>query len=153
MVWFRLIQRKWATFCSLTRAERWAWWQAWVLLMLARVGVRVMPLPRLQSLLSPGVPELGTTDAQEVWPTVQNLQRLVSMAARYHPHRVGCLPRAVALQALLAQRGIVSNLRIGVCMEAGRLSAHAWLECGGQPVGESEPALQRFLPLQAPGER
>jgi hypothetical protein len=38
-----------------------------------------------------------------------------------------CLRRSLALQKMLAQRGIVAELKIGVHKELDMLSAHAWV--------------------------
>lgn len=41
-----------------------------------------------------------------------------------------CLPRAVAAQAMLRRRGIISRLCLGVACDDGAFSAHAWIEIG-----------------------
>ena len=58
-----------------------------------------------------------------------------------------CLPRALALQRMLARRGIVAALRIGVRKEAATLAAHAWVEVDGRAVGEPEAIEESFRAL------
>jgi len=51
----------------------------------------------------------------------------VGVAGRHHVCRVQCLQRSPVLQRLLSQRGIGSDLRIGVQKMEGRVHAHARL--------------------------
>ena len=68
-------------------------------------------------------------------------------AAAHHLAPMTCLPRALALRKMLAQRGIPSALRIGVRKEAATIAAHAWVEVEGRAVGEPEAIAERFLPF------
>ncbi len=64
-----------------------------------------------------------------------------------------CLPRSLALQRMLARRGIASELRIGVRKEsngAGGIAAHAWVEVDGVPLGEPQAIEERFQKLLRP---
>jgi hypothetical protein len=45
-----------------------------------------------------------------------------------------CLPRALAAHAMLRRRGIASRLCLGVARERSALSAHAWVEIGGDKI-------------------
>jgi hypothetical protein len=73
-------------------------------------------------------------------PTTQDLQVVlrvassVRRASRYVPAAT-CLTQALATQLLLARRGQVSRLRIGVSKgQGGELKAHAWVESQGRIV-------------------
>ena len=58
----------------------------------------------------------------------------VRRASRYIPAAT-CLTQALATQILLARRGQVSHLRIGVSKgQEGELKAHAWVESQGRIV-------------------
>lgn len=66
-------------------------------------------------------------------------------ASRFVP-RATCLVRALALQVLLARKGIPSRTHLGVQKtNSTQLAGHAWLECegeilmGGEAVGEIVP--------------
>lgn len=91
-------------------------------------------------------PGSGTHDDAEL----HRLARLVERAARQSPLRPGCLPRALALHRILERKGIRgSRIRIGVRRrEDGRLVAHAWVERGGVPLGQSPKELEAFRPLE-----
>lgn len=90
----------------------------------------------------------GDPSAIEPWV------RAVDVAARHHLYSMPCVPRALALRSLLAEEGIVTELRIGVRKEGCRLAAHAWIEYRGMPIGEASTVLERFALLapSAPGE-
>lgn len=47
-----------------------------------------------------------------------------------------CLVRSMALSRMLARRGVVTELRIGVHTESGVLSAHAWVERDGRVLDD-----------------
>lgn len=60
----------------------------------------------------------------------------VARVARRLPLRSPCLVRSVSAQAMLARRGVPSDLRIGVRPAEGMLEAHAWLEVDGVVVND-----------------
>lgn len=114
--------------------------RAWTYLLVADVALRFMAFPRVERLLA-----LLTGGRQrQAALSAGRLATLVSAAARHHLRPMTCLPRALALQALLRRNGIQAELRIGVRREAGDLQAHAWIEAAGSPVGEPSPS---YLPL------
>jgi hypothetical protein len=114
-------------FFGLPAAERRNWRRAWWRLLAADLALRLRPTRALERALA------ASAAAHHVWP-------------------MRCLPRSIALQQLLATRGVPARLRIGVRKESGGLTAHAWVEVGGQAVGEPEPVEARFLPLVGTGE-
>ena len=68
----------------------------------------------------------------------RRLHRLVGWAARLHFLPMACLVQSLALQWMLARRGIFSQLQIGAAKDARGFRAHAWLEVDGEKVGESQ---------------
>ncbi len=81
---------------------------------------------------------------------IRRVSWFVDQAAWHHLYPMTCLRRALVLQRLLAERGIVAELRIGVRKGEKQLDAHAWLEYHGEPVGETVGVAERFVPLAAP---
>ena len=63
------------------------------------------------------------------------------------PLRPRCLARSLTLQAVLARRGLMTELRLGVARSDAALAAHAWLECNGQALNESAPPESNFVVL------
>lgn len=62
-----------------------------------------------------------------------------------------CLPRALAVHAMLRRRGIASRLCLGVARDGRELVAHAWVEIGETKV-ITDPAIVRFTRLAEFGE-
>lgn len=89
------------------------------------------------------LPRSGACDARcarEVAIAVRRASRLVPGAT--------CLPQALAARAMLARRGVVSELRVGVAGDAkGGVKAHAWVEVDGRVVIGNLPDLARYKPM------
>jgi Transglutaminase-like superfamily len=65
----------------------------------------------------------------------------VQRATAWLPARAAtCLPLACASHVMLARRGAVSHLRIGVAKTARGMTAHAWVEAGGIVIGGAAPS-------------
>lgn len=76
--------------------------------------------------------------------------RMVGAAARRSPARTNCLHRSVVLWWLLRRRGMASELRIGSRLRDDKLEAHAWVECSGEALNDSEDVHERFVPFDRP---
>jgi hypothetical protein len=129
-----------------TPADLGAFTQAWFLLLVADLGLRVLPFARLDSWLAPKVAARQADDAvagRLVWATAS--------AARHHLYPMRCLPRALCLRRLLGRHGIAAELKIGVVRRDGELAAHAWVEREGRPLGESPTVDERFATLNSAG--
>ena len=87
----------------------------------------------------------------ERWPEVERVAWAVGVAAAHHLYPMRCLARSLAIQGLLARRGVGCELRIGVRKdETGTFRAHAWIECQGRAVTEAEGIEERYAPLALP---
>jgi hypothetical protein len=115
--------------------------RAWGYLLVADVALRFMAFPRVERLLAGG-------RRRQAGLSADRLATLVTAAARHHLRPMTCLPRALALHALLRRNGIQADLRIGVRREAGSLQAHAWVEHAGAPVGEPGEPSPSYVPLE-----
>jgi hypothetical protein len=62
-----------------------------------------------------------------------------------------CLPRALAIHAMLRRRGIASRLCLGVARNGQELIAHAWVETSETTV-TPDPAVAHFTRLAQFGE-
>ena len=147
---YRLMVRRLRSVLSLSWRDRWDLAQAWILLVLLDLGLRLAPFRQVQrlALSSKRVRrELAEGDAAV---TIGRLQRLVDAAAHHHLYPMTCLRRSLVLQRLLARRGIPVDLQIGVQHEAGHLKAHAWVEYRGRAIGEPQAISTQFPPLTAP---
>ena len=115
----------------LTPPEVWAFARAWVLLLAADLGLRLLPFPRLERWLAP-----------------RSAAGSAAAAARHHLYPMRCLPQALCLRWLLGRHGIAAELRIGVERRRGEMRAHAWLERDGRPVGDGPGVADRYAPLR-----
>ncbi len=59
-----------------------------------------------------------------------------------------CLPRSIALYQYLISAGYEAEHKFGVNKKNSDLAAHAWVECQGEPLNESEDLYQRFTVLK-----
>ena len=111
------------------------------MVVLVRLGLTFTGLDVLRRRLLPIAAPMRTgnlVDAARVAWSVSVVSRIVPFAS--------CLTQAQSCQALLAARGIYSDLCLGVREDAnGALRAHAWLLCANHVVigGETED-LRRF---------
>lgn len=142
MHWLKLLRRKLRTARGFSVHDWGVFAQAWIWLLRTDWALRVQPFPRVRDWATVDAPGKGAS-AEEV----RRVARLVDCAARHHLYPMRCLRRALVLQRLLWQRGIVTALRLGVAREGDALNAHAWLEREGRPLGEAGDVAQRFAPL------
>jgi hypothetical protein len=106
-------------------------------LILVRVGLAILPLQTLQRLSS------KTSRHDLAGASLDELRWALLAVARRLPG-TRCLPRALALQGLLARAGLAGQLCIGVAKDPGTaLEAHAWVLHEGVPVLD-EPELARY---------
>ena len=73
----------------------------------------------------------------------------VKRVAAFGVSRPLCLVRAVAISRLLESHGIHGSVvRIGVRWSGGEFAAHAWVEYGGEVLGDLEQHVSRFDSLR-----
>ncbi len=61
---------------------------------------------------------------------VDRLRRLIAILEKLLPLRSRCLVSAIVAKAMLARRGYISSLTMGIADNGEALSAHAWLMAG-----------------------
>jgi len=61
---------------------------------------------------------------------------MVGIASRCGVYRARCLEKSLLLESLLMRRGIGCELKFGMRVDDNPLSAHAWVECGGQALAD-----------------
>jgi hypothetical protein len=114
--------------------------EAALLLVVARVGIAVLPVPHLRKLLDG---KWGRPRAP-----VERVGWAVTAAARRLPFRTTCLVDSLAADAMLRRRGYASEVRFGVRVPDGNeLAAHAWVEHDGKVVFGSIPDLAEYAVL------
>lgn len=133
---------------SLPAAQRRAVLRAALWLLLVRVLLRWLSLPRLQARLARGLapPSRGYDPA-----ALAPIAEAVDIAARNLLPPATCLPRALVLWRQARAVGFPAELRIGVARPEGALRAHAWLEVEGRVVGDRADVARVYAPLERPG--
>jgi hypothetical protein len=116
--------------------------EAWVLVPLFALALRVAPGFVLRHVRQRSLPH--GVDRPDLAAQVASAVRCTTA---WLPARAAtCLPLACASHVMLARRGAVSHLRIGVAKTAGGMTAHAWVEAGGIVIGGDAPSPS-FVPL------
>ena len=116
-----------------------------VMLLGVSIALRLVAFPRLVAWAKRPAAADGTS-----WSLsrIQRTASLVALASRATGTR--CLARALTLTRVLARRGVVSDLRIGVRPENRRLEAHAWVEWMGTALNDSPGGLERYSAFESP---
>jgi|SoiMethySBSTD1v2_1073268.scaffolds.fasta_scaffold425141_4 hypothetical protein len=116
--------------------------EAAVMIILARLAVRVIPPARIFSWADRPPRRINRFAGDEAnW-----IAWAVETAAVKPWINALCLPRALAAHAMLRRRGIASRLCLGVARKESGLAAHAWVEVGKQKIniGSTEAGYVRL---------
>jgi hypothetical protein len=139
----------WQRFRNLSRRERSAVLQAAAVMVGTRAGLRLAGLHRWKSILAK-VSSLKPRYSQIIEGTTNQparLARLSASTARALFFRATCLERSIGLWWILRQRGFDAEIHIGGRKDAARFEAHAWVECGGIVLGDTDDEHLHFVPF------
>ena len=141
------ISRYVSTYRALPVREQKVLLESLALLPLFWLGLRLAGLQRFQAWLdrSSVARRAPLTQAEAA-----ALGVAVNRAANHILGTASCLTRSLLLRWLLRRFGTVSDLRIGVCFEQGKLIAHAWVEIDGIPMNDRPEAVARFAAFDQP---
>jgi hypothetical protein len=120
--------------------------EAAVMLLLARLAVRLLPPARLFAWAGRPVRRVRRFADDETRWIAWAVDHLGALAG---PNGL-CLPRALAAHAMLRRRGIACRLCLGVARRGNAFVAHAWIEVGDKRVIGGDEAAG-FTPLAAFG--
>ena len=122
---------------------------AFILLLLIRFGLWLLPFQQLQKVLD--LIDADKADQPSRHATgLGKIVTAVNISSRYTPGGAKCLARALTTQSLMKQQGYTPQLRLGVAKGTqGTFEAHAWVEHQGQIVIGYLTDLSRFKPLLA----
>ena len=76
--------------------------------------------------------------------TARGVVAAFQRASRGHRLARNCLPRALALHRLLLLRGLQARVRLGLEPRQRPRAGHAWVQCGGVPVGDDPSLVARY---------
>jgi hypothetical protein len=122
---------------------------AWCLVLIPWVviGIRLFGFRRTKSALDRWSQTPGSAVApppDEAAARARTVARIAGIAAGRGPVRATCLRRSLLIWWLLRRDGIDAEIRIGVRRDGEDLSAHAWVEHRGVPVGETDDLESRY---------
>jgi len=118
-----------------------------VLLPVTSLAFRMIGFRRWHSILASFSLGNRTPAAGVTLEHIRRTARMVQFAARRGPYRATCLPQSLTLWFFLRRQGIKSDLRLGTRRDANRFEAHAWVECQGQVLNDSDDVSERFTPF------
>ena len=116
--------------------------EAAVLLLLARIALRIVPFQRVARRLGVVIAPADARVRQAQWrntatdvAVATEIGWAVTRASRHVPFRAVCLPQAIAARMMLARRGLASVMHFGVARGSDKpIDAHAWLDAAGVEV-------------------
>ena len=128
--------------------------RALVIFVFLDVGFRAFGFPRVFLF----VDRWGRGFVEPAAPAVQRrrlhrtLEAVRTASRYYHRRRLDCLPRSLAIYALLRRQGVPATLRIGV--KRFPFAAHAWVECLGEVLDDSidDWRHEPYVPILSTGE-
>lgn len=142
-----MLQRKFKTMISLTPVSVDALLYCLVHVPLSGALLRLFGYKYLVSRYCVDSPEDQTPDTADKEEVLNQILRGFMLALRYSPYRGTCLSRAVLLKGLLQRRKFSTKLQVGVNLQRGEVSAHAWLQSDSGYVLVGRQAASAFVPL------
>lgn len=103
--------------------------------VVVEAGLRFVSVATLSKWLGLSTSPRPATVAARAVPNVDAVVRITDEVLTLWPRRGRCVRRSLVLGALLRRHRPV--LRIGVRKRNAALTAHAWVEIDGEPVGET----------------
>jgi hypothetical protein len=95
----------------------------------------------LQEQLSDASRDLQNGDQER---DVEITCRMVKAGAHYSLIHPTCLAESLTLWYLLRRQNLPATLRIGVSKDSKKFEAHAWVECDGTALNQSEEPHQHY---------
>jgi hypothetical protein len=135
-------------FFALPAAERRRTCEAALLLLVVRMALALLPLPRALRLF--GIAHRATAGGRIDPDQAALVGRAVTRAARHVPFRAVCLQQAFAALLMLRRRGLAATVHVGLLRDGSELKAHAWSRSGEVPV-TGVAAARGFTPIAAFG--
>jgi hypothetical protein len=90
---------------------------------------------------------MGVSSADRV-DDARRIALAVTRAAEFGLFRPRCLVKSRALRKMLDEAGVQgAQVRVGVQLSHGRFLAHAWVEYGGQVVGDDSTVVAQYVPM------
>ena len=144
----------WRRFVQLRALSFYEWWLMFIsmqLLPLIALLLRLFGYRRTKSFIIHFIPGESSLlkPGEQAFNEALVVARMVSIAGRYGPYRANCLKQSLLLWFLLARHGIFTEICLGVEKESEKeFGAHAWVECAGINLSDSEEVQKKFAVLE-----
>ena len=137
-------------FKNLPAPARALFLRAAALLPLVALRLRIQGFQVTKNSLQgfPGRLSFASLGSNETAKRTALTARMVRAAAKYGFGSPSCLEESLVLMYLLRRQGIGSQLRIGVKKNIPKFEAHAWVECDGVALNESEALHDHYAPFE-----
>lgn len=140
-------------FIHLPFSKKYLFFEAMLLLLLARLALACLPFRVIQSYLS-RLPKQPEVDGYERTQIRENVKWAVLRAVNYLPGKTVCFPRGIAAQAMLRRRRIGTTLYYGATSKSGGgLTSHVWVQDGTEDVTGTEESTNFKIVAKYPSLR
>ncbi len=136
-------------FRSLPAPARRIFLRAAALLLWVAVRLKLQGFQATKNSLQVPAKNISANSLDEIAKRAALTARMVRAAARHGIGSPSCLEESLVLLHLLGMQGIEAQLRIGVRKNIPKFEAHAWVECGGVVLNESESLHDHYAPFEA----
>ena len=133
---------------ALSMLEWWLMLHAMLLLPAVALSLWVVEYNKTKSIFSHFIYDISgqkEPDPTEIEKACV-IARMVTVASRHGPYRANCLKQSMVLWWMLARYEISSEIKFGVQKNTDEsFGAHAWVECYGMNMSDTEKEQQSFL--------
>ena len=132
---------------ALSLEEWWLLLVAMVLLPVVAISLRMRGFKHTQNSIRRFIPDISNLrEPGEIeMEKARIIARMVTVAAGHGAYRANCLKQSLVIWWLLGRRRIKSQIVFGVPKEAvENFNAHAWVECNGINLSDSNEVQQKF---------
>ncbi len=119
--------------------------EAWLSLAWVDLLIRFSPYERWRYLLNS---DEQSTQTQQKELDIGPLIAMSEKVARHHLFSMNCLRRTLAQKKMLAKRGVLAHVHIGVKKGGGRFEAHSWLSYNSRVLNDSADVTERYVELK-----
>jgi Transglutaminase-like superfamily len=137
-------------FWSLTRREKQLFCEAFSLLLLSHLSVKMIAFRHIYSFLGAHWNDHPTGTLERA-DDIRLVNLSLSRAASPLPWKSLCLSRSIAAFIMLRRRGVPAVIFAGVKFEDSSLLAHAWVHAG-RGVPDRKPEKAAFTALMTIGQ-
>jgi hypothetical protein len=125
-------------FNALERRDQELFLGAYCLLPLISFSLRWRGFGKTKAFLEQFLSVMHGSQNPDAQKRAVRTTQMVQAAGQHGIGHPSCLEISLVLWWLLARQGIASDLRVGIRKSGGTFEAHAWVECGGAIMNETE---------------